>query len=638
MEIQPIVVGTAGHIDHGKSSLVRALTGIDPDRLKEEKERGLTIDLGFARFDLPDGRTVGIVDVPGHERFIRNMVAGATGTDLVVLVVAADDGVMPQTREHLAIMELCGVRRGLIALNKIDLVDEEMVELAAEDVRETVAGTFLEEAEIVRVSAVAGTGMDVLKERLAHMAAETVPRSADGVFRMPIQRVFSVRGFGTVVTGIPVSGQVAVGDVLEVLPSGVRGKVRGLQAYAESTDSGRAGHSTAVNLTDLDRQKAKRGDVIATPNFFSAVRMVGARFRVLPTLGKPVTNRMPVRLHTGTADPLGEIVLLDQKELAPGEEGLVQVRLEHPIVCAPGDRFILRLASPMVTLGGGVILEESRHRLKRFKGFVIDELERQESSLDSPAALTESTLARLGHELTTVEDLAHAVKRSRADTASYLEELAAEGRVLQIGGRDKWIHVDRLEECLTKVRAALEEWFGTHNMRSVMDVLELRKVTGFDAALLTPLLEEEQRRGSLVLESGGRVRPAGREVELDEDARALSEAVLAALEAGGYQPPTVLELAARVSAKEPEVREVLAALVDRGQVRDAGKGMYLAESLAAVMREAIVDNCKKHGQLEIPELKERLQTSRKFLIPLLEYFDTQGLTIRQGPVRVLRTR
>ncbi|NOT32346.1 MAG: selenocysteine-specific translation elongation factor, partial [Planctomycetes bacterium] len=273
MEIQPIVIGTAGHIDHGKSTLVKALTGIDPDRLKEEQERGMTIDLGFARFDLPDGRRVGMVDVPGHERFIKNMVAGATGIDLVVLVVAADDGVMPQTREHLAIMQILGVARGLIALTKIDMVEPGLVELAAEDVLAAVRGTFLEGAPILPLSAHTGAGLEAFKQELFRLALATRPRSDEGVFRMPVQRVFSAKGFGTVLTGIPVSGTVALGDVLEVLPSGKRGKVRGIQAYQEAATRARAGHSTAINLADVSVEDVTRGNVLATPGFFRPTRM-----------------------------------------------------------------------------------------------------------------------------------------------------------------------------------------------------------------------------------------------------------------------------------------------------------------------------------------------------------------------------
>ena len=352
MEIQPIVIGTAGHIDHGKSTLVRALTGIDPDRLKEEKARGLTIDLGFAPLTLPDGRLVGIIDVPGHERFIKNMVAGASGIDLVVLVVAADDGVMPQTREHLSIMGLLGVKRGMIVLTKIDIVDEEMVELAEEDVRETVAGTFLEDAPLYRVSAISGEGFEPFKDALFAAAGKVEPRAADGVFRMPIQRVFTAKGFGTIVTGIPLSGSVKVGDTLEVLPGGMKGKVRGIQAYKQKWESARAGHSTAINLSDVSHKEVKRGCVASEPGFYRAARLIGARLTMLAHLDRPLQNRAAIRLHTGTIEAVGEVILLDAVELQPGETGLVQIRLEEPVVCAPGDAFILRLASPLMSLGG----------------------------------------------------------------------------------------------------------------------------------------------------------------------------------------------------------------------------------------------------------------------------------------------
>ena len=338
MEIQPIVIGTAGHIDHGKSTLVKVLTGIDPDRLKEEQERGMTIDLGFARFRLPDGRRVGMVDVPGHERFIKNMVAGATGIDLVILVVAANDGVMPQTREHLSIMQLLGVGRGLVALTKIDMVEAGLVELALEDVRATIQGTFLEGAPILPLSSITGEGLEEFKQVLFRLASETPPRSDAGVFRLPVQRVFSAKGFGTVVTGIPVSGSVALGDVLEVLPRGLRGKVRGLQAYQESTERARAGHSTAINLADVDQHEVTRGNVLATPGFFRPTRMVAASLDALALLDKPVEDRTAIRLHTGTAEALGELVLLDCEELEPGGSALVQLRLEEPVVCAPGVR------------------------------------------------------------------------------------------------------------------------------------------------------------------------------------------------------------------------------------------------------------------------------------------------------------
>jgi selenocysteine-specific elongation factor len=638
MQIQPVVVGTAGHIDHGKSSLVRALTGIDPDRLKEEKERGLTIDLGFARFALPDGRLVGVVDVPGHERFVRNMVAGATGIDLVLFVVAADDGVMPQTREHLDIMGLLGLERGVIALNKIDLVDGEMADLAEEEVREAVAGTFLASAPIVRVSAATGAGLEDLRAELSSLASRAPTRSQEGLFRMPIQRVFSAHGFGTVATGIPLSGAVEPGVVLEVLPSGLRGKVRGLQAYGQPTARVRAGHSSAINLADIDHHAVQRGDVVATPGYFGAVRMVGARLRALPSLGQAIENRMSVRLHTGTAEALGEVVLLDRDRIEPGDEGLVQLRLADPVVCAPGDRYVLRLASPTVTLGGGAILEESRHRLKRFKGFVIQELERQESSLESPLELLEVLLARGGAVLASTAELAARSKHPPAEVEALLDQLARAGRANKLGPQGRWIHADALRAALDKLARAVEEHFAANAHRGVVEGLELRRATDFEQAFFAALLEEAGRRGELELKPGGLVARAGRRAKLDDATRALCERVRAALEQGAFQPPAPEELAAKLGARAADLTRALEALADEGLVIDVGKGHYFAAARIEEARAAIVENCGRHGHLEIPELRDRLSTTRKWLIPLLEYFDVQGLTLRQGANRVLRRR
>jgi len=382
----------------------------------------------------------------------------------------------------------------------------------------------------------------------------------------------------------------------------------------------------------------RRGDVVAAPNFFHPVRMVAARLSVLGSLGRAVTDRMPVRLHTGTADPRGEVVLLDSEELAPGATGLVQVRLQDPLVCAPGDPFVLRLASPSLTLGGGVILEESRHRLKRFKGFVIEELAHQELSLGSPAALLESTLARLGAALVPQLELAQAIKRSSDETTRLLRELRERGRAVPLGPPGRWIHVERLEEALGKLGAALEGWFAEHAHRQVVEVLELRRLTGFEPSLFAALVEEEVRRGRLVAEPGGLLRLAGREVDLDEGTRELRRRVLEVLVAAGLQPPSAEELAPSLEVSARELERVLELLVDEGEVRHVGKGLVLSTEAWRRAREAIVRNCEAHGQLEIPALRDELGTTRKFLIPLLEHFDAQGLTIRQGAHRVLKRR
>ncbi len=638
MQIQPIVIGTAGHIDHGKSTLVKVLTGIDPDRLKEEQERGMTIDLGFARFSLPDGRKVGIVDVPGHERFVKNMVAGASGIDLVILVVAADDGVMPQTREHLAIMGLLGLSRGLIALTKIDMVEPGMVELASEDVRQAVAGTFLEDAPIFPLSSISGAGLEEFKKALFRLASETRPRSAEGVFRMPIQRVFSAHGFGTIVTGIPMSGTLRVGDVLEILPQGLRGKVRGIQAYQEPSESARAGHSSAINLSDIEHHAVTRGNVAATPGFYRGVRMLGTQLTALASLDGPLADRTAVRLHIGTAEVLGELVLLDREELAPGQTGLAQLRLEEPVVCAPGDRFVLRLASPALTLGGGVVLEESKHRLKRFKNFVVEELSRAAQSLESPRELLDVVLLRSKAGVHDAAALSVEIKRSREETERLLNDLKAQGKARPLAP-GRWIHAERLALDLAELEQALTAWFGEHSHREVMDVRELRRTTGFEPGYLDLLLAEAQRQGKLVHAAGGEVRRGGAAAALDANTQALVDKLLAALAAARYQTPSPAELAMALALPEKTLQPVLELLRDRKQLVFVARDFALTKELYEAAREAIVQNCLGHGgSLDIPSLRDQLGTTRKWIIPLLEHFDAIGVTLRQGANRVLKQR
>jgi selenocysteine-specific elongation factor len=637
VEIQPLVIGTAGHIDHGKSTLVRALTGIDPDRLPEEKERGLTIDLGFAPLVLPSGRTVGMVDVPGHERFLRNMVAGATGIDFVLLVIAADDGVMPQTREHLQIMQLLGLERGLVALTKIDAVEPALVDLAELDVRELVAPTFLADAPIVRVSAHTGAGLDELCAQLQKLSDATTPRSAEGVFRMSVQRVFSARGHGTVVTGIPVSGRVGIGAALEVLPGGAQGRVRSLQAYKQSVDTARAGHSTAINLSDVRVDEVRRGSIVAEPGYFRPLSMLGVRLTALAGLERPLENRTRIRFHTGTADPAGEIVLLDVERLEPGATCLAQVRLDEPVVCAPGDRFLLRLLSPERTLGGGVIVEESRWRLKRFKEFVIGELAHQEQSLGSPAQLLEAVLLRRGAVLSTAQDLSLDLKLPQSEIAALLAQLGGKS-ARTVGRSGKWIHAQPLTRALARVTGALEKYFAANPLRSAVETSVLHASLGYDEALFHALLEEAAARQQLVLEPGGKVRAAGRSLSLDPKSRALFDALKARLESARFQPPSQAELAQALAAKEPDVQRMLKLLADEGHARHVGGGLYFASAALDDARGAITSNCERHGHLEIPALRDALDTTRKWLLPLLEHFDAQGLTIRQGANRVLRKR
>ena len=421
-----IVIGTAGHIDHGKSTMVQRLTGIDPDRLPEEKSRGLTIDLGFAPLTLRNGMRVGIVDVPGHERLIKNMVAGATGIDLVLLVIAADDGVMPQTREHLTIMQILGLRHGMVVINKVDAVEPDFVELVEDEVRETLKGTFLEDSAVVKVSSITGDGFEELEEHLNTLVEKVRPRQVEGVFRMPVQRVFSPRGFGTVVTGIPVSGTAALGDTLEIVPLGEKGRVRGIQAYKEQAETARAGHSAAINLSDIDYRKVHRGMVLTQPGYFTGAKMFEARLHYLPGNHRVLKHQTTIRLNVRTAELIGRVYLLERKILEPGEESYVQFRFEEPVVAAPGDRFVLRLHSPMETIGGGEIIDSSKYRLKTGKDFILDTLRSKNDALADSRDFLLHQLNKAGFNAVSEADLARQAGLRNEDALQLLESLVEE--------------------------------------------------------------------------------------------------------------------------------------------------------------------------------------------------------------------
>jgi len=372
--MKQIILGTAGHIDHGKTALIKAVTGIDTDRLKEEKLRGITIELGFASIDLPSGQHLGIVDVPGHEKFIKNMVAGATGIDIVAMVIAADEGVMPQTREHMEICTLLEIKQGLVVLTKTDLVDEEWLELVIEDVNEFTRGTFLEGKPVMPVSSVTGQGIPEFIKALDELSAVTPSRSVKSLFRLPVDRVFSIKGFGTVITGTLISGRVKTGDTVMIYPSGITSKVRGIQIHNQSVNSAEAGMRTAINFQGLEKTSVQRGEVVSSPEALKASYMLDVSVHFLKSNKKPVKNRTLIRFHTGTSEIPGHVVLLDKDEIIPGETTVAQIRLDSPVAVVSDDKFVIRSYSPVRTIGGGQILNPLPQKHKRFKKSISEGL------------------------------------------------------------------------------------------------------------------------------------------------------------------------------------------------------------------------------------------------------------------------
>jgi len=629
--IHPVIAGTAGHIDHGKSSLVRALTGIDPDRLPEEKERGLTIDLGFANLKLPDGRRIGIVDVPGHERFVRHMVAGSTSIDIAILVVAADDGVMPQTREHIDILQLLGVRRGLVALTKVDVADEETVLFAEEDVRQALAGTRLADFGIVRVSSLTGAGLDDLHRRLAELAAAIEPRPAAGPFRMPLQRVFSLPGIGTVVTGIPVSGAIESGQEVEFLPGGDRSRVRALHAYGRRVGRAVAGHSTALSVPDAEVDRLHRGMVAAQPGVFAVGDAVDLELEVLRT-AHSLEHRTPVRFHSGTVEVQGSLLLLDRDRLAPGENVVARVLLEAEVSVVPGDRFLLRQQNPVRTVGGGLVLRLSE-RAGRYRRAVLgQELHDLQQAGRSVEAQVLEHLAHAGVHGRSVAELATALAVDAASVAAVVGE-HAEVHLHADAGRAFRRQV--LEQGIAEVVEGVERMLRAKPLAASVAKAALRTSRTLPQALLDAVLDELERTGRVRGDAHGRLVFVERLRPLPPQAAAVVERVCSLCEAAQLRPPAEEELGEAAQLRGDPLQSALQRAQDEGRIVRVGEHFYAASAMRRAMR-AVRDNCLRNGgELDIPQLRDGLATSRKYLIPLLEQLDAAGLTRLRGGVRVL---
>ncbi|MBI3726415.1 selenocysteine-specific translation elongation factor [bacterium] len=654
-DIVSVVVGTAGHINHGKSTLVKMLTGIDPDRLKEERENRMTTDLGFARFDLPDGRTVGVIDVPGHEHFVKNMVAGATGIDVVMLVVAANDGIMLQTREHLDILTLLGVEHGLVVVTKIDLVDEDLVGVVILELADLLRGTFLENAPVCPISSTTQKGFPEFKAALAKVVGQVRPRDATGAFRMPIQRVFSSKGHGTVLTGIPLTGQVKIGDPVEVLPPGATGKVRGIQAYSRDLERARAGHSTALNVTDVDWKAVQRGMAVCAPGVFTAEQFLEARLTVLARRRKPLRDRTMLRIHVGTAEVLGEVVLLEgAKTLAPGISSLCQLRLTEPVVFAPGDKFIARLHSPLETIGGGTLLGASKHRLKAGKAFVIERLTEKEAALENP---DDGLLVALddAKKALRADAIAKLVKRPKAEIDDVLSRLSKAEKVVDVSlgkGGPAFVSTRLFEDARAKAQQVLREKHQKRPHKLFVPRADLRATAQLDDQVLDVVLKKLEGEGTIVVTHAGRggrgggsgglegVRLSEHQVQLQgADAEFAMDLVTLFMERG-YAPPgkeEAFETVAGLALENPgRAQEIFHYLLERGDIVQVHEDIYFEKSRYEDARKRLVETLGKTGFLLSSAFKDDLGTSRKYAIPLLEHFDEVGLTVREGDGRVLR--
>ncbi|HVI95893.1 MAG TPA: selenocysteine-specific translation elongation factor [Anaeromyxobacter sp.] len=641
-----VVVGTAGHIDHGKTSLVRALTGIDTDRLREEKRRGITIELGFAHLALPDGTIAGVVDVPGHERFVRAMAAGAGGIDLVVLVIAADEGVMPQTREHLDICRLLGVPRGLVAITKSDLLPElgaDWLPLLEQDVREVTKGTFLEGAPIVPVSSATGEGLDRLVAELARLAADVSERPADGPLFLPVDRAFSMKGFGTVITGTLLSGQVGEEDEAVLIPARAGSpalRVRTVQVHGRATARALAGQRTAVNLPGIEPAAIRRGQALVHAGVVPQSSLLDVEVTLLAAAPKALKHRARLLLHVGTAQVPAAVALLDRGELRPGETAFAQLRLGEPVAALPGERFILRgfavLEGRGKTVGGGRVLAVAAPRRRRGRPEVVRQLEVLARG-DADARLA-TVLEMAGPAGLDAAALSGRTALAPKAVQAALDRLGAKGGAL-LFDRDRrgYVAGATVQELARRLLAALDAFHAAKPLAAGIGREELRgslpPIT--DPRLFQRVLAQLADRGDLVVE-GDHVRRKGHTAAAGAGAGALKEKVAQALARGGVAPPWLAELPALVGAGAADVQAVLKLLLADARVVRVSAELWFDAGVVLALREKLVRFLRERREITTQEFKDLVGATRKHVIPLAEYFDREKVTLRVGDKRILR--
>lgn len=634
-----IIIGTAGHIDHGKSALVRALTGKDPDRLPEEKRRGITIDLGFADLDLGDVR-VGFVDVPGHERFVKNMLAGVHGIDAVALVIAADEGVMPQTREHFDICRLLGVSKGLIVITKTDLVEDEMLALVRDEAADLVAQSFLEGAPVVEVSARSGEGMDELKVILRRIATEVPARSADFVTKLPVDRAFTMKGFGAVVTGTLVSGEICEGDELELLPAGFRVRARGVQVHGASVQAAQPGQRTAVNLAGIETSAIERGMVLAGVGLLTTTQIVDVELGVLPGAPRAIRTRARVRVHLGSAETLARVRVLNSSgEIAPGERGFAQLRFESPVVALHDERFIIRSYSPALTIAGGLVLDPlaTKHRGKDLS--TIDARLRALMNLHRPAKLTALVQGSGDHGL----KLAQLGARTgwTTEVLSRVARLAQdEGTILDVDG------VLIAQESMDRLAQAALEEVRTHHQRQPLsrgfarETLRERHFAHAPAEIFRGTLARLEKEGLLVSEKD-LVRAAEHSLDLSGEDGEIRDRIAGVYERARLEAPSVdqvMESASIPAAQRAHARKILQRLIDGGTLMRVQGEMFIHHQALEQLKGLLTEYATNHEParlIDVAAFKELAGVSRKYAIPLLEYLDRERITRRAGEARVI---
>ena len=629
-----VIIGTAGHVDHGKTLLIKALTGIDTDRLIEEKKRGITIELGFAHLDWPDGTQAGIVDVPGHEKFIKNMLAGAGGIDLAMLVIAADDGVMPQTVEHLNILTLLGIKDGLIVISKADTVDPEWLEMMQEEIAEKVKDTFLEGKPIVAVSAYTGQGIPELKEMLRRLVQQAEEKSLRIPFRLPIDRVFSVDGFGTVVTGTLIEGAINEGDLAELVPSGAETRIRNLQVHGKEVETAYAGQRVAINLAGLKKTDIQRGDVVAKPGSVRTSRMLDVRLQNLKDSGRIIRNDSQVHLFHGAAVLLAKVVLFGRDELKPGESCYAQLRLTEPIASKNGDRFVVRFFSPLETIGGGVILDDQPRRHKRGDPKIQEILRIKESG--SRDDLTVQILAEFGTRLPTASQLVAKLQREEADIQDELYDLCSRGLAMEaLPGR--YVAASSVDKAWADCRDILTQYHKQNPLHSGIQSAELRQklFKGMERSPADSLIAILHQEGK-IRKLGDRYALSDFTVMLTKRQRNIREKLLQVYTSSGIETPITDHVMEGFPSNErAEARQVLESLITSSDLILLTPQICLYRDVYNRILQTAQAHFEDHDSLTLAQLRDLLQTSRKYSQAIIEYFDKIHITRKDGDIHYL---
>ncbi len=631
-----ITLGTAGHIDHGKTALIKCLTGCDTDHLKEEKERGMSIELGFAPCTV-SGLEVGIVDVPGHENFIKTMVAGATGIDGVIFVIAADDGVMPQTREHLDILTLLGVRYGITALTKVDCVEPARIENVIAEIKSFLEGTFLEEALILPVSSITGQGFDMFYDALATLVDAIEPKRADGVFRLPVERTFSVKGYGTVVTGIPVAGSVKIADEVVLLPAGTKGRVKAIQVYKRNSDTAMVGQCAAINVPQWDHKTIERGCTVTVGDYFRPAQWYLCKLRLLPHVKSPLKSGASAKFHTGTSEAVASVHLLEGNSMAPGRECLVQVGLKNPqrTVAAPRDRFILRGLSPVQTIGGGMIIEALEKKLRRNQPQIIEDGRDREKAVQTEKDFVEYCVKTAEDFAANESELSVRAKMLPGRLKNTLNGLVGEGKLIVLGNK-LFIHREISGNVQQKLLEIVRDFHHGKPESPGLTIEQFCEASRLRKDVFDALLGLLVSQGKLVERKHRLALPEHRET-FSDDEQTLLQSIESLFKAQPFNPPSPEEVIQKTAAGPERIQKAMRILIEQEQLIRVDKDLFFDREAVEEARRILTSYINTEGGLESVKFKYLLDTSRKFAIPLLDYFDRIGVTRRVGYTRYLKS-